>query len=192
MKKIVLYTFMIAVISACSNSEIPATKTGEEKPVATNAPSADVSMQNQSTTTAQSAVPAGSINSGSVSTTPSKPAFSYSGAVKEVIFFSPTSEELVAITANENDDTQRILIENFEFNSNKFIESTPFEGYNYRFYEMREIVLPMPEGKMFRLVRNKPELLCGVILYDGIKEPKVLKGDLKGADYQREAKLYFK
>jgi hypothetical protein len=112
--------------------------------------------------------------------------------VKEILFFSPTSEELVAITANENDDTQRIQIENFEVNANKFIEATPFEGYNYRFYEMSEIVLPMPDGKLFRLVRNTPDLLCGVLFYDGVKEPKVLRGNLKAADYQREAKNYFK
>jgi hypothetical protein len=57
---------------------------------------------------------------------------------------------------------------------------------------MSEIVLPMPDGKMFRLVRDTPDLLCGVLFYDGVKEPKVLKGDLKSTDYQREAKAYFK
>lgn len=183
---------MIVVISSCGGSQQPATENA-------SSPKDTVSSHNQAPSTAEqrelpggNQIPAGSINSGTTKASSNKPVFEYAGKVKEVLFFSPTSEELVAITANENDDTQRIQIENFEMNSNKFIESTPFEGYNYRFYEMSEIVLPLPDGKLFRLVRNAPDLLCGVILYDGVKEPKVLSGKLKSADYQREAKVYFK
>jgi hypothetical protein len=190
MKKLVLYTFIIAIISACGGTQSP---TGEGNKL--NADSSGTNGQNRSTSvtqTPETVIPEGTINSGSVASNPSKPVFQYSGKVKEILFFSPTTEELVAITANENDDTQRLQIESFEVNANKFIESTPFEGYNYRFYEMSEIVLPMPDGKMFRLVRDTPDLLCGVILYDGIKAPKVLKGNLKSTDYQKEAKAYFK
>jgi hypothetical protein len=191
MKKLVLYTFMIAVISACGGSQAPTAEGNKVKTDSTGANGNATGVPQ----TPQSVIPEGSINSGSVASNPSQPAkpvFQYSGKVKEVLFFSPTTEELVAITANENDDTQRMQIENFEMNANKFIEATPFEGYNYRFYEMSEIVLPMPDGKMFRLVRNTPDLLCGVLFYDGVKEPKVLKGNLKSTDYQREAKAYFK
>jgi hypothetical protein len=190
MKKLVLYTFMIAVISACAGEQTKNPESSQVKSDTINTKSVENAVPvNQ---TPQSNIPAGSVNSGSVSTKPSKPVLEYAGKVKEILFFSPTSEELIAITANENDDTQRLQIENFEMNANKFIEATPFEGYNYRFYEMSEIVLPMPDGKMFRLVRNTPDLLCGVLFYDGVKEPKVLRGDLKASDYQREAKNYFK
>ena len=190
MKKLVLYTFMIAVISACAGEQTKNPESSQAKSDTTNTNS--VGNTGVVKQTPQSSIPAGSVNSGSVSAKPSKPVFEYTGKVKEVLFFSPTSEELVAITANENDDTQRMQIENFEMNANKFIEATPFEGYNYRFYEMSEIVLPMPDGKLFRLVRDTPDLLCGVLFYDGVKEPKVLRGNLKAADYQREAKNYFK
>lgn len=190
MKKLVLYTFMIAVISACAGEQTKNTESSQVKSDTTTANSGGNAVP--VTQTPQSNIPAGSVNSGNVSAKPGKPVFEYAGKVKEVLFFSPTSEELVAITANENDDTQRIQIENFEMNANKFIEATPFEGYNFRFYEMSEIVLPMPDGKMFRLVRDTPDLLCGVLFYDGVKEPKVLRGNLKAADYQREAKNYFK
>jgi len=193
MKKLVLYTFMIAIISACGGSPSP---TAEDNKVKADSTGANGQSSSTSVTpTPQTVIPEGTINSGSVASNPSKPAkpvFQYSGKVKEVLFFSPTSEELVAITANENDDTQRMQIDNFELNANQFIESTPFEGYNYRFYEMSEIVLPMPNGELFRLQRNTQDLLCGVILYDGIKAPKVLKGNLKSTDYQKEAKAYFK
>ncbi len=193
MKELVLYTFIIAVVSACGGSQAPKVEGNKVEADSTgaNGNSSGAAVPQ----TPQSAIPEGSINSGSVASTsnkPAKPVFQYSGKVKEILFFSPTTEELVAITANENDDTQRMQIEDFELNANKFIESTPFEGYNYRFYEMSEIVLPMPDGKMFRLVRDTPDLLCGVLFYDGVKEPKVLKGNLKSTDYQREAKAYFK
>jgi hypothetical protein len=188
MKKLVLYTFVIAIISACGGEQTPVAESNQVKSDTTNSSGSNGGVPQ----TPKSSIPAGSVNSGSVSAKPGKPVFEYAGKVKEVLFFSPTSEELVAITANENDDTQRIQIENFELNANKFIEATPFEGYNYRFYEMSEIVLPLPDGKMFRLVRNTPDLLCGVLFYDGVKEPKVLRGDLKASDYQREAKNYFK
>lgn len=190
MKKLVLYTFMIAVISACAGEQTKNTESSQAKSDTTNTNGGGNS--GAVTQTPQSSIPAGSVNSGSASSKPGKPVFEYAGKVKEILFFSPTSEELVAITANEDDDTQRIQIENFEMNANKFIEATPFEGYNYRFYEMSEIVLPLPDGKMFRLVRDTPDLLCGVLFYDGVKEPKVLRGDLKATDYQREAKNYFK
>ncbi len=193
MKKLVLYTFIIAVISACGGSQAPKAEGNIVKADSTGANSNGSATVVPQTT--QSAIPEGSMKSGSVASSPSEPAkavFQYSGKVKEILFFSPTTEELVAITANENDDTQRMQIEKFEMNANKFIEATSFEGYNYRFYEMSEIVLPMPEGKLFRLVRDTPDLLCGVLFYDGVKEPKVLKGDLKSTDYQREAKTYFK
>ena len=190
MKKLLLYTFVIAVISACGGSQAPTAESNNVKADSTGASVGGSAAQG--TQTPKSEVPDGSVNSGSVSAKPGKPVFEYAGKVKEILFFSPTSEELVAITANENDDTQRIQIENFELNANKFIEATPFEGYNYRFYEMSEIVLPLADGKMFRLVRNTPDLLCGVLFYDGVKEPKVLRGDLKASEYQREAKNYFK
>jgi hypothetical protein len=193
MKKLVLYTFIISVISACGGSQAPKAEGNSVKADSTGANSNGSPTAVPQTT--QSAIPEGSMKSGSVASSPSEPAkpvFQYSGKVKEILFFSPTTEELVAITANENDDTQRMQIEKFEMNANKFIEATSFEGYNYRFYEMSEIVLPMPEGKLFRLVRDTPDLLCGVLFYDGVKEPKVLKGDLKSTDYQREAKAYFK
>ena len=193
MKKLVLCTFIIAVISACGGSQAP-------KAEGTNMKADSTGVNSNGSATAvpqatQSAIPEGSMKSGSVASSPSEPAkpvFQYPGKVKEILFFSPTTEELIAITANENDDTQRMQIEKFELNANKFIEATSFEGYNYRFYEMSEIVLPMPDGKLFRLVRDTPDLLCGVLFYDGVKEPKVLKGDLKSTDYQREAKAYFK
>jgi hypothetical protein len=190
MKKLVLYTFMIAVISACASEQTKNPESNQAKSDTTNTNSGV--NTGAVTQTPQSSVPSGSVNSGSANSKPGKPVFEYAGKVKEILFFSPTYEELVAITANENDDTQRIQIENFETNANKFIEATPFEGYNYRFYEMSEIVLPLRDGKMFRLVRDTPDLLCGVLFYDGVKEPKVLRGDLKAADYQREAKNYFK
>ena len=193
MKKLVLYTFMIAIISACGGS--PSPKAEDNKVQADSTGANGQSSSTSVTQTPQTVIPEGTINSGSVASNPSKPSkpvFQYSGKVKEVLFFSPTSEELVAITANENDDTQRMQIDNFELNANQFIESTPFEGYNYRFYEMSEIVLPMPNGELFRLQRNTQDLLCGVILYDGIKAPKVLNGNLKSTDYQKEAKAYFK
>jgi hypothetical protein len=193
MKKLVLYTFIITVISACGGSQVPKADGNNVKADSTGANSNGSATAVPQTT--QSAIPEGSMKSGSVASNPSapaKPVFQYSGKVKEVLFFSPTSEELVAITANENDDTQRMQIDNFELNANQFIESTPFEGYNFRFYEMSEIVLPMPNGELFRLQRNTQDLLCGVILYDGIKAPKVLKGNLKSTDYQKEAKAYFK
>lgn len=190
MKKLVLYTFMIAVLSACGGEQPKNPESSQLKSDTTN--TTNGATTGAVTQTPESSIPSGSVNSGSVSSKPGKPVLEYAGKVKEILFFSPTSEELVAITANENDDTQRIQIENFELNANKFIEATPFEGYNYRFYEMSEIVLPMPDGKMFRLVRNTPDLLCGVLFYDGVKEPKVLRGDLKASDYQREARNYFK
>lgn len=111
---------------------------------------------------------------------------------KQIVLFFPPDSEMEQYVKNESDDTAIILVDQFETESVRLIEKVSGLGCNINTVEMRDVYMLLADKSIFKVERNKDDKMCGVVLYQPGKAPKVLSGKLKAEAYLKEIKSFFK
>lgn len=110
---------------------------------------------------------------------------------KEVIFYTMSSDEIVAYIERTGDDGGVVsIIDDFDLSAGEFQQNPGLPDVTVRFTDAREVVVPYG-GKMIKIMRDDQTNLCGAIFTDGIKEPRVLKGVNDVEVYRKVAREFF-
>lgn len=112
--------------------------------------------------------------------------------IRQVIFFTPSSDDLYQISLKEGEDNvQTALIDEFEINATEFIKDPGIEGVQTTFSDKPQITLVLKNGVNFSFTRDLDKNICGAIFHDGVQEPKVVVGARLFIEYQKIAKSFF-
>jgi len=111
--------------------------------------------------------------------------------IREVIFFTMSSEEMYNLTLESGDESAFAEVDEFDLYAQMFSEGHNLTGINVRTTDMKEISLGWGNGKEFRLRRDFDKNKIGIILYDGKREPKVIRGILTDQQIKSEVRKYF-
>ncbi|MFZ4784661.1 MAG: hypothetical protein ACOYLH_04225 [Flavobacteriales bacterium] len=107
-----------------------------------------------------------------------------------IVLFFPPDAEVTEFMSQEGTPEQDIL-EKFELNSATFIEFAQKAGYSVQVVEQSFVTMLLKNSEIFRVKRNRQNLLCGIVLYDGKNAPRVLDGTHDAPYYVSQAKAYF-
>lgn len=112
--------------------------------------------------------------------------------IRQVIFFTPSSDDLYQISLKEGEDNaQMAMVDEFEINATEFIKDPGLEGVQSTFSDNPQITLVLKNGVNFTFKRDLEKNLCGAIFHDGVQEPKVIVGARLFVEYQQIAKSFF-
>ncbi len=112
--------------------------------------------------------------------------------IRQVIFFTPSSDDLYQISLKEGEDNaQMAMVDEFEINATQFIKDPGLEGVQCTFSANTQISLVLKNGVNFTFKRDLEKNLCGAIFHDGVQEPKVVVGARLFVEYQQIAKSFF-
>jgi hypothetical protein len=111
--------------------------------------------------------------------------------IREVIFMTYSTDEMVAISTEAGDESALTEIDEFDLSAQNFAEQHELTGVNVRVTDVREVQLPYGEGKMFSARRDNENNRFLIVLYDGKKEPMVIKGIWPVDDLRGKVRAYF-
>jgi len=118
-------------------------------------------------------------------------AASNSAKLREVIFMTYSTDEMVAISAETGDESALTEIDEFDLSAQSFAEQHELPGVQVRVTDMREVQLPYSDGKMFSARRDNEDNKFLIVLYDGNKEPMIIKGIWPVDDLRGKVRAYF-
>jgi hypothetical protein len=128
----------------------------------------------------------------SVQNTPSQnqPA-STSNRIKEVIFYTISTDELAAIAESQGEESPDIvMVDEFDAVANEFMESSGMAGLEIRIVDTKKFMVPFGNQQMM-VERNSTDNKFGVVFNDGVQAPKVIKGLRSIDEYRKVAAEFF-
>jgi hypothetical protein len=118
-------------------------------------------------------------------------AASNSAKLREVIFMTYSTDEMVALSTEAGDESALTEIDEFDLSAQNFAEQHELPGVNVRVTDVREVQLPYGDGKVFSARRDNENNKFLIILYDGKKEPMIIKGIWPVDDLRGKVRAYF-
>jgi hypothetical protein len=128
----------------------------------------------------------------SVQNTPSQnqPA-SASNRIKEVIFYTISTDELAAIAESQGEESPDIvMVDEFDAMANEFTESSGIAGLEIKVVDTKKFMVPFGNQQLM-IERNSTDNKFGVVFNDGVQAPKVIKGLRSVDEYRRVAAEFF-
>ena len=116
---------------------------------------------------------------------------SNSAKLREVIFMTYSTDEMMEIFTKAGDESALTEIDEFDQSAEVFAGQHELPGVNVRVTDVREVQLPYGDGKMFSARRDNEDNKVLIVLYDGKKEPMIIKGIWPVDDLRGKVRAYF-
>ena len=111
--------------------------------------------------------------------------------VKEVIFYTISTDELAAIAESQGEESPDIvMVDEFDAITNEFMESSGIAGLEIRVIDTKKFMVPFGSQQLM-IERNSTDNKFGVVFNDGVQAPKVIKGLRSVDEYRKVAAEFF-
>ena len=102
-----------------------------------------------------------------------------------------STDEMMEIFTKAGDESALTEIDEFDQSAEVFAGQHELPGVNVRVTDVREVQLPYGDGKMFSARRDNEDNKVLIVLYDGKKEPMIIKGIWPVDDLRGKVRAYF-
>lgn len=108
---------------------------------------------------------------------------------KEVIFFAPSSTELAARIDNEPGLDESMS--DFDFYVNEFMNNPGRADLVIRYEDEASLNFKLADNSIIQFQRAQQPQACGIILFNGTAEPKVLPGVMTDGEIRKSVDDFF-